>query len=204
MPSFKKNLSLRTMKKRLLTLTVLGAFMLALSACTTSPKIQYDAVEGYDFSKAMTYAIIDTKGKTQIEVGPGTVQTVYDALHDGLASAGLTEASAADADLLVVAHLQMTSKVDVTDWGYSYGGYRGYGYGGMGMSGGVTTTNYTDTTLTIDVVDNLEDTLVWRGWASKDIYGDTKGSLTEKQRENLKVTLANIMANFPPPATPAE
>ena len=114
---------------------------------------------------------------------------------------------AADADLLVLAHLHMTDKVDVTDWGYGYGGYSGYGYyggayGGMGMSGGTTTTEYKDTTLAIDIVDNVEDVLVWRGWASKNIYGDTKGSLNEKERENLKATLRNILANFPPPPTP--
>ena len=188
------------MKKRLLTLTVLGAFLIGLSACTSSPKIQYDAVEGYDFSKAKTYAIIDTKGKTQIQIGPGTVQAVYQAIQSALESAGLTQADAADADLLVAAHLQMTDKTDVTDWGYGYGGYRGYGYyGGMGMGGGVTTTN-TDTTLAIDVVDNVEDTLVWRGWASKDLYGDTKKTLDDKGREKLKTTITNIMANFPPPA----
>lgn len=192
------------MKKRLLTLTVLGAFMLALSACTSTPKIQYDAVDGYDFSKAKTYAIIDSKGKTQINIGPSVVQDVYQAIQTGLESAGLTEATAADADLLVAVHLQMTDKVDVTDWGYGYGGYRGYGYGGAGMGGGVTTTEYKDTTLAIDVVDNVEDTLVWRGWASKNLYGDTKGSMDEKQKENLKTTITNIMANFPPPPAPAE
>jgi hypothetical protein len=202
-----KDLFASNMKTRLLTLVVLGAVMLGISACTTSPKIQYDAVEGYDFDKAQTYAIIETKGKTQIEVGPGTVQAVYQAMHDSLDALGLTEAPAADADLLVVAHLQMTDKVDVTNWGYGYGGYSGYGYygggyGGMGMSGGTTTTEYKDATLAIDIVDNVEDVLVWRGWASKNIYGDTKGSLNEKERENLKATLRNILANFPPPPTP--
>jgi hypothetical protein len=194
------------MKKRLLTFTVLGAFLLGLTACTTPPKIQYDAVEGYDFANAQTYAIIDTKGNTQIEVGPGTVQAVYQAMQTGLESAGLTEGSAADADLLVLVHLQMTEKMDVTNWGYGYGGYAGYGYYGGGPygGGGTTTTRYKDTTLAIDIVDNVEDVLVWRGWASKNIYGDTKGPLNDKQRENLKTTITNIMANFPPPPPPAE
>ena len=193
------------MKIRLFTLVVLSAVMLGLAACSTPPKIQYDAVEGYDFNKAQTYAIIDSKGKTQIEIGPGTVQAVFQAMHDALEAGGLTEADAADADLLVVAHLQMTEKMDVTNWGYDYGGYGGYGYygGGMGYGGGgTTTTQYKDTTLAIDIVDNVEDVLVWRGWASKNVYGDTKGSLDEKQRENLKVTLTNILANFPPPPPP--
>lgn len=192
------------MKNRLFTLAVLGAVVLGFAACTTSPKIQYDAVEGYDFDKAQTYAIIDSKGNTQIEIGPGTVQAVYQAMHDSLEATGLTEADAADADLLVLAHLQMTEKMDVTNWGYGYGGYGGYGYyGGGGYGGGgTTTTEYKDTTLAIDIVDNVEDVLVWRGWASKNIYGDTKGSLDEKARENLKTTLTNILANYPPPPTP--
>jgi len=178
--------------------------MLGLSACSTPPKIQYDAVTGYDFSKATTYAIVDTKGKTQIQIGPGTVQAVRHALQAGLEGVGLTEATATEADLLVVAHLQMTEKMDINTYGYGYGGYRGYGYhgGGYGMGTTTTTTEYKDTTLAIDIVDNVEDKLVWRGWASKNIYGDTKEALTEKQRANLETTLANIMANFPPPPTP--
>ena len=195
------------MKNRHLTLTLLGAVVLGFSACTVAPKIQYDAVEGYDFDKAETYAIIDTKGGTQIEIGPGTVQAVYQSLHAGLEAVGLTEASAADADLLVMAHLQMTEKMDISSFGYGYGGYGGYGYYGGGYGGGyggttTTTTEYKDTTLAIDIVDNVEDVLVWRGWASKNIYGDTKQALDEKKRANLKVTLANILANFPPPPTP--
>ena len=65
-----------------------------------------------------------------------------------------------------------------------------------------TTTEYKDTTLAIDIVDNVEDTLVWRGWASKNVYGDTKGTFTEKDREGLTTTILSILANFPPPPTP--
>ena len=113
----------------------------------------------------------------------------------------MTEAPAAEADLLVLAHLQMTEKMDVNTYAYGYGGYRGYGYygGGCGAGTAATTTRYKDTTLAIDVVDNVEDVLVWRGWASKNVYGDTKGTFAEKQRENFRTVILNILANFPPP-----
>jgi hypothetical protein len=194
------------MNNRLLTFTVFGAVMFGLTACSSGPKIQYDSVQDYDFSKARTYAVIEPKGRPQIEIGPGTVEVVANAMKAGLETAGLTVTSADDADLLVVAHFQMTEKTDVTNWGYGYGGYLGYGYYGGGYmgGGGVTTTDYKDTTLAIDVVDNVEGVLVWRGWASKDIYGDTKGALDEKQREKLKAAIADIMANFPPPLTPED
>jgi len=197
--------SIRIMNNRLLTSTLFGAIMFGLSACSSGPKIQYDSVQDYDFSKARTYAVIESRERPQIEIGPGTVEVIANAMKAGLEAAGLTAACAADADLLVVAHLQMTEKTDVTNWGYGYGGYRGYGYyGGTYMGGGVTTTDYKDTTLAIDVVDNEGGVLVWRGWASKDIYGDTKGALDEKQREKLKAAIAGIMANFPPPLTPED
>ncbi|MEZ5276741.1 MAG: DUF4136 domain-containing protein [Opitutaceae bacterium] len=190
--------------KKLLISSILGTIALGFTACTTSPKIQYDSVQGYDFSKVKTYAVIDTSKKTNVKVGPGAVQAASEGLKSALESKGLTEGSAADADVLVVMYLQMTEKTDVTDFGYTYGGYRGYGYGygGAYMGGGVTTTNYNATTLTIDIVDNVEDTLVWRGWASKDIYGDTKGTVTEEDRTRIKGVIANIMANYPPPPTP--
>lgn len=183
------------MKSRLLTCMVVFALMLGLSACSTSPKIQYDAVMGYDFSKAQTYAISDSKGSAQVEVGPGSIQAVHQAMRAGLEAAGLKEAPAEDADLLVVAHLQMTDKTEINDPLRGYGGLYGFAPGGD-----VTTTEYKDTTLSIDVVDNVKDTLVWRGWASKDIHGDTKGALDEKGRESLETTITSIMANFPPPS----
>ena len=43
-------------------------------------------------------------------------------MKTGLEAAGLTEAGAADADVRVMAHLQMTDKTDITDYGYGYGG----------------------------------------------------------------------------------
>jgi hypothetical protein len=194
------------MSDRTLTVSLLGVFTLALAACSTPPKIQYDSVQGYDFSKARTYAIIDTKGKTSIDIGPGVAQVGYDAIDEGFQGLGLTEAPAAEADLLVLAHLEVTDKMDINTYGYGYGGYRGYGYygGGYGVGTTTTTTRYKDTTLAIDVVDNAEDVLVWRGWASKNIYGDTKGTFTQKQRENFKTVILNILANFPPPSAGEE
>lgn len=191
---------------RLFLSSLVGAVALAFTACTTPPKIQYDAVQGYDFSQPKTYALIDTKNRTNVQVGPGAVQAAKDALIAALESKGLSEASAGEADLLVAMHLEMTEKVDVSDFGYTYGGYRGYGYGygGAYMGSTVTTTEYKDTTLAIDVVDNVEDTLVWRGWASKNIYGETKGTLTAEDRAKVKEVITNILANFPPPEAPVE
>lgn len=192
--------------KKLILSSLLGAFAIAFTACTTGPKIQYDSVDNFDFDVPQTYALIDTQGKTNLKVGPGIAQAAEEGLKAALESKGLTEAGPADADLLVASYLQMTDKVNVTDYGYSYGGYRGYGYGygGAAMGGGVTTTEYTDTTLAIDLVDNVTDSLVWRGWASKDIYSDLKGTTTDADREKIKGVMADILANYPPPPPPAE
>ena len=38
------------MCNRALTVSLLGVFILTLAACSTPPKIQYDSVQGYDFS----------------------------------------------------------------------------------------------------------------------------------------------------------
>lgn len=192
--------------KKLILSSLLGTFALGFTACTTAPKIQYDAVDSYDFSAPKTYALIETTGKTQIKVGPGVSQAAREGLTAALESKGLTEAGPAEADILVATHLQMTDKVDVNDFGYTYGGYRGYGYGygGAYMGGGVTTTEYTDTTLAIDLVDNVTDTLIWRGWASKNVYSDMKGTTSDADREKIKQLMADILANYPPPPAPAE
>jgi hypothetical protein len=191
------------MKNKLILSSLLGAIALGFTACTTSPTISYDGVNDYDFAKDKTYAIIKTdKATANLQIGPGAIQAAQEGLTAALAAKGLTPASPADADILVAMYLKMTDKVDINDFGYGYGGYRGFGYGGAYMGGGVTATDYTDTSLVIDIVDNVKDTLVWRGWAQKDIYSSTTGTTTDAQRQKIKQTIADILANYPPPPVP--
>ena len=195
------------MNKKLLLSSGLLALAIAFGACATAPKIQFDAVTDYDFARGRTYSLIKTdKGTPNLRIGPGVIQAAREGLTAALQAKGLTEASPADADLLVAMYLEMTDKVDVDDFGYGYGNYRGYGYrgvnrGGAYPGGGVTVTEYTDTVLAIDLIDNATHQLVWRGWASKNIYGDTKGNLTAERRQMIKDVIASVLANYPPPPT---
>ncbi len=79
---------------------------------------------------------------------------------------------------------------------YGYGGlYRPYGYyGGMGMASNtsVSTYNYKDGSLTIEMVDAKSTKMVWQGIGNKEIDSPSKDPDTA-----IREGVNKIMASFP-------
>ncbi len=73
----------------------------------------------------------------------------------------------ASPDLLVSVHGWAQQRIEVTNYGYSYGGVYAYGpYRPMPVAVGAEVHAYTDGTMLIDFVDAKANRLVWRGTAS--------------------------------------
>ena len=107
-----------------------------------------------------------------------------------LGDAGLKEATT-DPDLLVVAHLGVADKVNVTDWGYSYS--RDYwGYGGRNID----VYTYQEGTLIIDLIEAESTELVWRGWATKVVDGKSSPEQVDQEVDRV---VAAILSRYPPP-----
>ena len=126
------------------------------------------------------------------------VDRIINAIKGELTKKGLTETSH-NPDLMVNAITILKDKQEVTATTnyYGYGGYyRPYGYyGGMGGSGytTVSTYEYKDGSLIIDMVDAKTNKMVWEGIGNKDIDKAPKNP-----DEAIRNAVASILAGYPP------
>jgi hypothetical protein len=90
--------------------------------------VRYDYDQQADFAEFKTFGWMQVPEKAVIS--SLVVQRVKNAVNAELKAKGLMMMSS-DPDLLIAEHLGKKDKVQVTDWGYSYGGYGRYRrYGG--------------------------------------------------------------------------
>ncbi len=90
--------------------------------------------------------------------------------------------------LLMVYHIGLEDKIDVSSYGYGYGRYYGR-YGG----GGPYIRSYKEGTLILDFVDPETKHLIWRGWAV--------GAFDDPENAAMYVNKAvrKILMKFPSP-----
>ncbi|WP_380874519.1 hypothetical protein ACFB49_48490 [Sphingomonas sp. DBB INV C78] len=166
------------------------AALVALAACESTPRINYDSDPAADFSQYRTYTWIFT-GVPQ-GMNPLLFQRVKASIDRSLAARGYTQT--AQADFAVAFTVGARDRVEVTDYG-SYGAFYprfGYGYG-WGGNRDVDVRNVTDGTLVIDIYDTRTRKPVWHGTATKEINRN-------KPDPTLVDTAVDAtLANFPPP-----
>jgi hypothetical protein len=176
------------------TLLVIGfGALLVFSACS-STSVRFDYERGVDFSKFKTFDFYEVP--TTVEVDRLVIKRIDRAITNQLTSKGLTQASN-NPDLLIAVHTAVQDKVDVTNWGYGYADYYSYGYWGPRYGGGGTTvTQYEEGTLIIDIVDNAEDELIWRGESSRALPSNPTVETIDKMIDDI---VARTLENYPPP-----
>jgi hypothetical protein len=175
------------MKKSIVYMSL--AFLLTMTACSHTD-VRFDYERGVDFSKFKTFDFIPVP-EALVE-NPLVIKRIGNAIIKEMEAKGLTHD--AKADLLIAIHTGVEDKIDVASYGYAYAPYYRYGYWGRGY-GGATVSRYEEGTLVIDLVDNAEDELVWRGEASKALpYNPTPEQIDKIIDEVVSKTLAN----YPP------
>ena len=111
-------------------------------------------------------------------------------------------------DILIALHGGKEKKVDVEQWGYSYGSQdpawgrpywarpllRGPESDSLQYRSGTDTYEYEVGTLIIDIVDAKTKELIWRGTAKGEINPDTA-------RQDIDEAVKKIFNNFPPVQT---
>jgi len=176
--------------------------LLALAGCTSGPSIYVNTDPSASFSTYRTYNFMEPLGTDR----PGYSSVLSEFLR--IAAARELEArgyrKSDNPDLLINFNVQTQEKVQssTTPTGPAYGGYYGYRRGYYGVWGGyeTTVTQYTEGTLTVDVVDAARKQLAWDGTAV--------GRVRETDRQNLQpavdAVVAQIFAKFPyqAPAAP--
>ena len=195
--------------------------LVVLSSCSSKLNISTDYSDETDFSNYQFYRwyiIEDDKKAKEKHAASGIMDNrIRTNIEEQLAAKGMSKNENGKANFFVNYSVTTVDEVDVEQYntysGYSrnyswYGGGYGYGYRSGYHRGGVTMTmtgipseeteiqRYKKGTLIVDIIDPIEDTLVWRGAAN--------GRLPEKKlsKKELDTAVSSIvtqlMENFPP------
>jgi len=173
--------------------TLIGVtFSLFVAGCS-SMSVTADFDPAADFSTFRTYQWLPSKGEDILTKNPIIGKRVTSAVDEALASKGYSIAATGAPDFYVTAHAGVKDKMNVTDYGYAYGGWWGP-YGPYGRN--VDVHYYQEATLFIDVVqrhgENLE--LVWRG-AGTDVVKDRE---PDEAQRYTNAAAEKILSQFPP------
>ena len=173
----------------IITLSILAA------SCGSTLKVTNDYDKTADFSKYKSFSIYSLK--TTGSVSQLNADRIVNSIKAEMIAKGYNFVES-NGDLTIngITILKDKQSVSASTNYYGYGGlYRPYGYyGGMGMasSTSVSTYNYKDGSLTIEMVDTKSTKMVWQGIGNKEIDSPSKDPDTAI-REGVK----KIMASFP-------
>lgn len=183
-----------------------GALVVVLSAllfagCASGPSIFVNADPTANFATYHTYNFEDPLGTDNSGYSSLLSQFLRTATARELEARGYTRSD--KPDLLVNFNVKTKDKIQTTTTpsGPSYGGYYGYRAGYYGVWSGYDTqvTQYTEGTLTVDIVDAARKQLVWDGTAV--------GRVRDEARRNLESAvdrvITEIFTKYPYRGTPA-
>lgn len=174
--------------------------MLLVAGCTSGPSIYANKDPGADFAAYKTYNFMNPLGTDRPGYSSVLSQFLRTAASRELEARGYQKSD--NPDLLLNFNVQTRDKIQTTTTpsGPAYGGYYGY-RSGYNVWGGYDTqvTQYTEGTLTVDVVDAARKQLAWDGTAV--------GRVRDEARKNLQPAIDKVMtqifARFPSRGTPA-
>lgn len=174
------------MKKASIILVL--ALLVYVVSCGPSISVNHDYDPAYNFTNLKTYNWI------KITVPEGASELVIkrfmNAIDKELETKGMTKVSE-DPDFLIAVQGLSQTKMNVTDYGYSYGPYRRWGTGGVDIS------TYEEGTVLLDFVDGKSKEMFWRGTAT----GTAEPGLSaEKQEQKFAMTASKLLSKFPPTA----
>lgn len=174
----------------------LALALLAAGGCT-GPEVRTDFDSSVDFSAFHTFAFTGLTDRDQGGVLDNALvrKRIEDIVGQELTAKGLRQVGLEDhPDLLVHFWVGVKDKQIVESTGPYYGGRYGRGPGPYG--GGVTTYEYEEGTLIVDLAESSKKELVWRAR----IVGIMAES-TEQNTEMVKAGVAKAFENYPPAKT---
>ena len=179
------------------------AALLVLLATGCGPTISSDRDETLPIPAGATYVWHGAADVSRQQVDP-TIQNdivhqrIQNAIDSQMKAKGFietTDSATAHFALRYYLALQQSTQLVTTTTGVGWGGGWGYGWGWGGWGGGISTTTpvtSTDGGLVIDVLQNANGKLVWRG----QVTGQVGSKAPSTERVNQVVT--EVMATFKP------
>jgi hypothetical protein len=183
---------------RILACVLLCFSLVTLVGCS-SVSVTSDYDPAADFSGLKTYQWVKLQGTGDaLEKAPLLMKRAIAAVDKGLVAKGYVKADGENADFYVAVHAGVKDKINVTNYGYGYGGW--YGRGAYGVGGGNIDVNYyQEGTIFIDVIQKKGEgfELMWRGAGTGTV--DPPKDPVEAQAKADEIA-AMILEQFPPKA----
>lgn len=186
---------------QLFKLLLSSLFISSLAACS-SIAINTDYDTNIDFTQYKTYNWLPFP--KDITINELDRSRYIHAIENNLKKKGFIKV-AEQPDFVIANHYGTKSKVNISNWGYSYAPdsyYGGYGYDhaydyghGAIFTSGVSVYEYEQGTLILDFVDNKTRKLIWRATAKAMI---NPASTPKKQTQKINRAVEKILKNFPP------
>ena len=186
-----------TISRTLRSLVLAGAAALALGACATTsgPTVRIDADPTANMASYGTYSFFEPFGTDRSGAATPLGNTVKQALRREMDVRGLRYVESGG-DLLVNAAVKSSDKTDVSTMPTMdpYFGYRGGRYNPwIGYSQETIVRQYTEGTLTIDLVDRARKQLVWSGAA----FGRVTDKVRNDPQGTVDTAVREIFARYP-------
>jgi hypothetical protein len=175
-------------------LLIITISIIAVS-CGSTLKVTNDYDKTANFSNYKSFSIY--RLKTSGSVSQLNAERIVNSIKAEMIAKGYNYVeSKGDLTINAITILKDKQAVSASTNYYGYGGlYRPYGYyAGMGMASttSVSTYNYKDGSLTIEMVDTKSTKMVWQGIGNKEIDGPSKDPDTA-----IRNGVNKIMATFP-------
>ncbi len=146
---------------------VLLCFSLVALAGCSSVSVTSDYDPSANFTGLKSYQWVKMQGtQDALEKAPLLQKRAMIAVDKALAAKGFSKLESGDPDFYVAVHAGTKDKVNVTSYGYGYGGmYGGYGRGYGGMGGTTDVSYYTEGSIFIDFIQKKGEAfeMIWRG-----------------------------------------
>lgn len=182
---------------RLRALVLAGTAALVLGACATTsgPQVRVDADPSANLASYGSYSFFEPFGADRSGYATPLSNSVKQAIRNEMDRRGFRYQESGG-DLLVNAAVKSSEKTDISTmsvpdpyFGYRYGRYSPW----VGYNQETIVRQYTEGTLTVDLVDRARSQLVWSGAAF--------GRVTDKVRKDPQAAVSNavgeIFARYP-------
>jgi len=170
--------------------------MLAAGACASGPTYYFNRDSAADFASYRTFGFFDERDPRQSAYQSVAHRHLKSAIVREMLARGYRRSE--QPELLVNIHLQRREDASGEQGASDYYNYRN---GHYAWRAGVSTvsSNYTEGTLNIDVIDPASRELLWEGIAV--------GSISQRMYENLETTIdavvAKLFERFPKQSPPS-
>lgn len=162
---------------------------LALASCSPV-RVNSDYDKNATFDSYKTYAY-QKSGIDKVAISDLDKRRILRSIDEVMAAKGFTKSE--NPDILINFFTKEREQVTVSQfnagWGYGWG----WGWNPWMWGGNTAVSQYTEGTLTIDIIDAKKKELVWQGMG--------EGALTqssEKKDEKIKEFVTRILEQYPP------